>query len=37
LSQVIFGSYPTFGTAQLALESIQKNENPDAWILIKKL
>ena len=37
LSQVIFGSYPTFGKAQLALDSIQINENPDAWILIKEL
>lgn len=37
LSQVIFGSYPSFGTAQKALDSIQKNENPEAWILIKKL
>lgn len=37
LSQVIFGSYPSFGMAQMALDSIQKNENPEAWILIKKL
>ena len=37
LSQVIFGSYPSFGKAQMALDSIQKNENPEAWILIKKL
>lgn len=37
LSQVIFGSFPTFGIASKSLEIIQKNENSDAWILIKKL
>ena len=37
VSQVLFGSYSTFGAAQAELEKIQSKENPEAWILIKKL
>ena len=37
LSQVIFGSYPSFKSAQMALDSIQVSQNSDAWIMIKKL
>ena len=37
VSQVLFGSYSTFATAQKELEKIQVKENPEAWILIKKL
>jgi hypothetical protein len=36
LTAVIYGSYPTFASAQEALEKIQTTENPDAWVLIKK-
>ena len=37
VSQVLFGSYSTFGDAQAELEKIHITENPEAWILIKKL
>ncbi len=37
VSQVLFGSYPTFRDAQIELEKIHTSENPEAWILIKKL
>jgi hypothetical protein len=37
VSQVLFGSYATFSSAQNELEKIQIKENPEAWILIKKL
>jgi len=33
----LFGSYATFSSAQNELEKIQIKENPEAWILIKKL
>ncbi len=37
ITQVLFGSYATFGAAQTALDKIHISENPEAWILIKKL
>lgn len=37
VSQVLFGSYSTFRDAQIELEKIHTSENPEAWILIKKL
>ena len=37
LFPVIYGSYPTFVEAQKARVEIQKNENPDAWMLIEEL
>jgi hypothetical protein len=37
LFPVIYGSYPTFEEAQKARVEIQKNENPDAWMLIEEL
>jgi len=37
LYPVIYGSYNNYNEANKALEEIQKNENPDAWLLIKDL
>ena len=37
LFPVLFGSYPTYAEAQEAMISIQKTNNPDAWLLVKEL
>jgi hypothetical protein len=37
LHQVVYSSYDTRSEAQKALYSIRRNNNPDAWLLVKKL
>ena len=37
LFPVLYGSYTTFAEAEKARQEINKNENPDAWILIESL
>jgi hypothetical protein len=37
LFPVLYGSYSTFAEAQKAQSEIQKNHNPEAWILIESL
>jgi hypothetical protein len=37
LHQVVYSSYDTRSEAQKALYSIRGNNNPDAWLLVKKL
>lgn len=37
LFPVLYGSYPTFAEAEKARIEIQKNHNPEAWILIESL
>lgn len=37
LFPVLYGSYATFGEAEKVSQEIQKDENPDAWILIESL
>lgn len=37
VTQVLYGSYATFSGAQSQLDIIQAKENPEAWIMIKKL
>jgi hypothetical protein len=37
LFPVLYGSYATFAEAEKARQEINKNDNPDAWILIESL
>jgi preprotein translocase subunit Sss1 len=37
LFPVLYGSYTTFAEAEKARQEINKNDNPDAWILIESL
>jgi len=37
LLPVIYGSYPSYHEAWKAMSDIQRNENPDAWVLVKEL
>jgi len=37
LFPVLYGSYATYAEAEKAKQEIQKNDNPDAWMLIESL
>jgi cell division protein FtsN len=37
LYPVLYGSYATFAEADKAKKEIQKNDNPEAWLLIESL
>lgn len=37
LFPVLYGSYTTLSEAENAKQEIQKNENPDAWVLVESL
>lgn len=37
LHPVLYGSYATYAEAQQAMIEIQKANNPDAWLMVKKL
>lgn len=37
LFPVLYGSYATFAEAEKAKREIQKNDNPDAWVLVESL
>ena len=37
LFPVLYGSYATYAEAEKAKQEIQKNQNPDAWMLIESL